>query len=141
MAVLDWFQAARRRRILLLVGILVALNALDLAFTVLAYHHGVLEETNPFARMLLVGGTPGIAAYKLVLVAVGIYPMLRYRTHRVVELGAILGIVLYLTVTLRWSHCYQFYAFTVTQEARVARCHSWHGQCGQSHVAQSSLSE
>ena len=62
---------------ILLVLCIWLLNAFDLAFTVYAHQQGVLHEANPVARGMLEGGTVVIMLYKVGMVLIGSYPLMR----------------------------------------------------------------
>ena len=115
-------KAVRTRayRVLALAAALAVLNVFDLQFTLLAHEHGMLEEENPVARMMLGHGAAPLAIFKVGLVTLALWPMVRFRHHRIVELGAVIGLLLYLTVTIRWTRCYELYLFTAYHELRLA---------------------
>ena len=110
-----WLAESRSHRIVCIVVSLLLLNAFDLLFTVLAHEQGLLEEENPLARMLLPHGMLSLCLFKLGMVLIGIYPMLKFRRHRIVEMSAIIGLLIYVTVAFRWNDCYRLYSFTGTE--------------------------
>ena len=74
-----------RRVALLLVGTWV-INAFDLAFTLLATGHRHFVELNPIAASII-GNTPALIAYKILVVAFGSAILLKYRTRLLTEIG------------------------------------------------------
>lgn len=79
-------RAHRQRRIaLLLIGTWV-INAFDLAFTLLAAGHRHFVELNPIAASVI-GNTPALIAYKILIVAFGSAILLKYRTRLLTEIG------------------------------------------------------
>jgi len=87
------------------------LNAFDLAFTILSHEQGFLHEENPLARIMLSHGIASIILFKLGLVLIGSYPLLRFRKARIAELAACLVFAAYVLLAIRWSMCYELYAF------------------------------
>lgn len=109
---LQWAVEARSHRVICLVLGAWLLNGFDLVFTILSYEQGLLHETNPLARQLLSYGTPSIILFKVGLVLIGSYPLLRFRTARVAEMAAFLVLAAYVVLAIRWSLCYELYAAT-----------------------------
>lgn len=105
-----WLAGARSHRVICVVLGIWLLNGFDLAFTLLSHEQGMLHEENPLARHILQMGTPSILLYKLGLVCIGSYPLLKHRAARVTELGALVVLAVYTVVAVRWSICYEFYA-------------------------------
>jgi hypothetical protein len=63
-----------------LIGLLGLLNALDLAYTLFAYHIGMLDEMNPIAATYLAAGLkPSFIAYKLLMYIAGSVMLWRVR--------------------------------------------------------------
>jgi hypothetical protein len=63
-----------------LLAILGLLNALDLAYTLFAYHIGMLDEMNPIAEAYLAAGLrPSFIAYKLLMFLAGSVMLWRVR--------------------------------------------------------------
>ncbi len=85
------------------------LNGFDLAFTVLAHEQGMLHEQNPLARFMLDNGTASIILFKIGLVLIGSYPLLRFRQARISELGSCLIFAAYVFLAIRWSTCFELY--------------------------------
>ena len=106
---IGWVAAARAHRVILLVMSIWLLNAFDLTLTILAHQQGVLHEENPVARGMLTQGTLPIMLYKVGLVLVGSYPLLRFRAVRITELAALVVLVVYAMLAVRWSVCYELY--------------------------------
>lgn len=115
-----WMAAARAHRVICLVLGIWLLNGFDLAFTVLSHEQGVLHEDNPVARQLLQNGPASIILFKVGLVLIGSYPLLRFRTVRIAELAATLILISYVLLAIRWSVCYDFYATTVHHTVDLA---------------------
>ena len=105
---------------ILLVMAIWMLNGFDLAMTVLAHQQGLLHEQNPVARGLLQGGTAPLMLFKLGLVLIGTYPLLRFRRVRIAELGALVVLVAYAMVSVRWSTCYEVYTLTASHGVHLA---------------------
>jgi len=125
--VLDWAVDARSHRVILLVLGIWLLNAFDLTFTILAYQQGMLHEENPLARHVLSRGTPSIVLFKIGLVLIGSYPLLRFRTARVTELGTIVILVAYAFLAMHWSECLELYAVTISHGPNVTDLASMNG--------------
>lgn len=85
------------------------LNGFDLVFTLLSYRHGLLQEQNPLARLMLGNGTSSIVLFKIGLVLIGSYPLLRFRRTRIAELASFLVLVAYVLLAIRWSTCFELY--------------------------------
>jgi hypothetical protein len=109
-----WVAEARAHRIICLVLGIWVLNAFDLAFTVISHQQGMLHEENPLARHMLERGTTSIVLYKSGLVLIGSYPLLRFRTARITELGSYVILAAYAWLALRWSTCVELYTFSAT---------------------------
>jgi len=117
---LHWAVEARSHRVILLVAAIWMLNAFDLTLTVLSHQQGVLDEQNPVARHMLQYGVLSVALYKVGLVLIGTYPLLRFRTARITELGTLVIVIAYATLAVRWSRCYDFYTLAHTCDVNVA---------------------
>lgn len=113
-------EARSHRVICLVVGIWI-LNGFDLAFTVLAHHQGMLSEENPIARVMLGYGTPSVILFKIGLVLIGSYPLLRFRTARITEMGAFVILIAYAALGVHWKECYDLYAFTAMHNVELAQ--------------------
>ncbi len=108
-----WAVDARSHRVIcLLLGIWL-LNGFDLTFTILSHKHGMLQEQNPVARHMLQHGTASIVLFKIGLVLIGSYPLLRFRRARITELGSYVILAAYAFLAFRWSTCFELYAATV----------------------------
>lgn len=67
-------------RVATLLAIVGALNAIDLAYTLFAYHIGMLDEMNPIAAAYLAAGLkPSFIAYKLLMFLAGSVMLWRVR--------------------------------------------------------------
>ena len=108
----DWVADARAHRVICLVLGIWLFNAFDLVFTIFAHEQGMLHEENPLARHMLQCGIASVVLYKTGLVLIGSYPLLRFRTARITELGAYVILIAYAFLAVRWSTCYELYALT-----------------------------
>lgn len=118
--VVDWLADARSHRVICLVAGIWILNAFDLALTLLSHEQGMLQEQNPVARHMLSNGVASIILYKTGLVCIGSYPILRFRRARITELGAIVVLIAYATLAVRWSACYDIYAESISSSSHLA---------------------
>lgn len=114
-----WLAQSRSHRIVCIVVALLLLNVFDLLFTLLAYEQGMLEEQNPLARLLLPHGILSLSLFKIGMVLIGIYPLLKFRNHRIVEMSAFIGLLIYITVAFHWNDCYHLYMLTGTEGMHV----------------------
>jgi hypothetical protein len=96
------------------------LNAFDLTLTILAQNQGVLHENNPLARGFLQQGPITLALYKVGLVLIGSYPLLRFRRARITEMGALVVLIAYSTLAIHWSTCYELYTLSNTAGVSIA---------------------
>lgn len=110
----DWAVRARSHRVICLVAGIWMLNGFDLILTILAQEQGLLQEENPFGRYMLRYGTASVVLFKVGLVLIGSYPLLRFRTARITELAAVFILVTYAMLAVHWSHCYELYALAAT---------------------------
>lgn len=110
---LDWLADSRAHRVLCIVAGIWILNAFDLILTIFAHELGVLHEENPIAQEFLQGGTLSIMLFKIGLVLLGSYPLLRFRSARIAELGALVVMIVYAFLAIRWSTCYELYTLSV----------------------------
>lgn len=117
---IHWAVSARAHRIICLVLGIWMLNAFDLAFTILSHEQGLLHEENPLARQMLSNGMASIILFKLGMVLIGSYPLLRFRTARIAELAAYLVFAAYVLLAIRWSMCYELYASVVPDHMDLA---------------------
>lgn len=115
-----WFAEARSHRVVCLVGGIWLLNAFDLAFTLLSHEQGMLHEQNPLARHMLQNGAASIALYKVGLVLIGTYPLLKFRTARIAEMASMVVLLAYAALSIRWSVCYELYAAAFSGDLSVA---------------------
>ncbi len=110
---IDWAVRARSHRVICLVAGIWLLNAFDLMLTLLAQEQGLLHEENPFGRHMLGYGTESIVLFKIGLVLIGSFPLLRFRTARITELAAFLILIAYALLAVHWSQCYELYALAI----------------------------
>lgn len=124
----NWFVAARGNRVICFVLCIWLLNAFDLAFTLLSHQSGMLYEQNPVARQVLRMGPMSVMLYKVGLVAIGTFPLLKYRRFRISEMAAIIVVFVYTMLALRWAHCYHFYsmAFPYRMNMTAAMDETWY---------------
>ena len=115
-----WVADARSHRVICLVAGIWLINAFDLMLTVLAHQQGLLQEENPIARHLLQKGVPSIVLFKIGLVLIGSYPLLRFRRARITELGTLVILVAYALLAVHWSECYELYSVTATNDIQLA---------------------
>lgn len=116
----NWVAESRAHRVICLVAGIWLLNAFDLILTLLAHSQGVLDEENPVARTLLGMGTPSLVLFKIGLVLIGTYPLLRYRRARITELGTLVILVAYALLAVHWRECYELYSLTVPSSIHMA---------------------
>lgn len=114
-----WIAESRSHRVICLVLGIWLLNAFDLVFTILSHEQGMLHEENPVAQRLLENGTASIILFKIGLVLMGSYPLLRFRRVRIAEMAAAFILLAYALLAVRWSVCYDLYAISVTHAADV----------------------
>ena len=103
----------RGRRICLLVTAIWIMNAFDLFMTLHAHGHGLLTETNPIARYLLVLGPFALIMFKILLAGFGGCVLLWNRHHALAEYMTWLAAAANLSMAVRWMSCYEFYEVTV----------------------------
>lgn len=96
------------------------LNGFDLAFTLLSHQHGLLDEQNPFARSMLEQGELPVLLFKVGLVLIGSYPLLRFRHVRITELGALVVLFAYALLAFRWSACFELYSASISHPISLA---------------------
>jgi len=120
MRFVHWAAGARAHRVICLVFGIWLLNAFDLIFTVLAHSQGVLDEENPLARMLLGMGIPSIVLFKIGIVLIGTYPLLRFRRARITELGTLVILLAYALLAVHWRECYELYSLTMSSDIHMA---------------------
>jgi len=115
-----WVAAARSHRVICLVAGIWMLNGFDLAFTLLSHQHGLLDEQNPFARSMLEQGELSVLLFKVGLVLIGSYPLLRFRHVRITELGALVVLFVYALLAFRWSACFELYSASISNPISLA---------------------
>ena len=115
-----WAVKARSRRVLIIVGGIWLINAFDLTFTILSHENGILDEKNPVARHVLQQGTVSVVLFKIGLVLIGSYPLLKFRKARITELGAVVVFVAYAALAFHWFDCFEFYTMTMPDSANYA---------------------
>ena len=96
------------------------LNGFDLTFTVLSHQQGMLHEENPLARHMLQNGVASIMLYKIGLVLIGSYPLLRFRRARITELGTYVILAAYALLAIHWASCYELYAMSGVESVDLA---------------------
>ncbi len=119
-----WVVEARSHRVICLVLGLWMLNGFDLTFTVLSHHQGLLHEENPLARHVLSNGTTSIVLFKIGLVLIGSYPLLRFRGARITEMASLLVLAAYVVLAVRWFTYYELYTLTFPHEIDFAEARS-----------------
>ncbi|MHC5110091.1 MAG: DUF5658 family protein [Planctomycetota bacterium] len=117
---IDWMAESRSHRVICLVAGIWLLNWFDLAFTLLSYRQGMLHEQNPFARQLFEHGEASVMLYKIGLVLIGSYPLLRFRRARITELGALVILAAYALLAFRWSACVEVYTLSICEPVNMA---------------------
>ncbi len=108
----DWVVAARSHRVICLLAGLWVFGAFDVVLTVIAHHQGMLAESNPIARHLLLQGPYAILLYKVGLVSFASIVLLVNRTRLVSELAASGMLLIYTIVAIQWRLCYELYMLT-----------------------------
>lgn len=116
----QWFIESRAHRVICIVVGIWLLNAFDLSLTIMSNEHGMLDEQNPLARAFLRSGPLSLMLYKLGLVLIGSYPLLRFRETRIADLGAVVVFVTYAILAIRWSQCLDLYSHTFLNSANYA---------------------
>lgn len=118
--IIEWIVEARSHRVICLVLGIWLLNGFDLAFTVLSHDQGMLHEENPLARHMLGYGTASIVLFKIGFVMIGSYPLLRFRTARITEMGSFVILLAYAFLAVHWSQCYDLYSYTASHNVEMA---------------------
>ena len=103
----------RGRRIYLFVIAIWIMNAFDLIMTLHAHGYGLLTETNPIARYVLVQGPFALIMFKILFAGFGGCVLLWHRRHALAEYMTWLAVAANLSVAVRWMSCYEFYEVTV----------------------------
>ncbi len=117
---IHWAADARAHRVICLVLAIWLLNGFDLAFTILAHQQGLLQEENPLARKFLEDGPAFMALFKIGLVLIGSYPLLRYRRARITEMATLTILIAYGLLAVHWSECYKLYSLTSGGPVNIA---------------------
>jgi hypothetical protein len=124
---IHWVAEARSHRVICLVLGIWLLNGFDLTFTILSHEQGLLLEENPLARHMLQYGTASIVLYKIGMVLIGSYPLLRFRRARITELGTYVIFAAYTLLAFRWGTCFKLFTATMTDNANFADIESLTG--------------
>ena len=119
-----WVAAARSHRVICLILGIWLINAFDLVFTILSHEQGVLVEQNPLARKMLELGVASLVLYKIGLVLIGSYPLVKFRTARITEWGTLVVFLSYATLAFRWSDCYEAYSVALSANPHLIELHS-----------------
>jgi len=117
---MHWVASSRAHRVLCVILGIWLLNGFDLTLTILSHQQGLLHEQNPFARQFLEQGALSIMLFKFGLVAIGSYPLLRFRRTRIAELGALVVLGAYAMLAVRWSTCVDLYTLTLSSPVTLA---------------------
>jgi len=117
---IHWVAEARSHRVICLVLGIWLFNGFDLTFTVLSHQQGMLHEENPLARHMLQYGTLSIVLYKIGMVLIGSYPLLRFRRARITELGTYVILAAYAFLAVHWATCYELYTMSATDSVDLA---------------------
>jgi Domain of unknown function (DUF5658) len=110
----DWVVAARSHRVICLIGGLWLIGAFDVVLTLLAYRQGLLDESNPIARLLLAYGPHVVLLYKILLVSFASVVLIIYRRKFLAEIAAGGMLFIYTIVAVQWRLCYELYFITHT---------------------------
>ena len=94
---------ARPHRVICLLTAIWMFNAYDLTMTLWAYGHGVLFEGNPIAQQMLEWGVASLILYKVGLILIGSYPLLKLRHALTTEVSALIILLAYLALAVQWS--------------------------------------
>jgi len=93
----------RSARVVVLLGVIVALSLADLALTMTHVMEIGLIEDNPIARLVLRTGGPGLlVAAKLASLAFAVGVICWARKRGIAEVAAVIGAVVMVWVTVRW---------------------------------------
>lgn len=117
---IHWAADARSHRVICLVLAIWLLNGFDLTFTILAHEQGVLHEQNPLAQKFLSNGNASVISFKVGLVLIGSYPLLRYRQARITEMATLVILIAYGLLAVHWSECYKLYTLTSGGPVNIA---------------------
>ncbi|UCE59509.1 MAG: hypothetical protein JSU63_18950 [Phycisphaerales bacterium] len=117
---LDWVAESRSHRVICIVCGILLLNAFDLVLTMVSHQQGVLHEQNPVARQMLRSGPSTIVLYKIGLVFIGCYPLLKFRRARITELASLVIMLAYVILAVRWSTYYELYCAIFPSDTNVS---------------------
>lgn len=92
----------RSRLVLQLIGLLILLNGLDLAFTLLAQQTGQFVELSPIGERMITKPIM-LGIYKAAVVALGVGILIYLRRRRAAEIVAWWMCALYVLVLVRWA--------------------------------------
>lgn len=98
------------RSTIISIGLIGLLSAFDLAWTMLAYHAGVMRELNPIGKQLMHNPTV-LVAFKLAVTLVGCGILLWLRNHRIAQLASWWLCLVCTLLLFRWI---LFYSIFVT---------------------------
>lgn len=111
-------QFDRSRRVMLLLAAVWVLNAFDLCFTIIESNGRFFRELNPMAAQLL--DTPvALATYKVSLVFMGSFILLKHRRRRISELGCWFLLCTYSYLWVRWAEYYDHLTVTLNDPCVV----------------------
>ena len=117
---MHWLAGARAHRVICLVLAIWLLNGFDLTFTILAHEQGSLQEQNPLARRFLADGPLSVTLFKVGLVLIGSYPLLRYRRARITEMATLIILMAYGLLAVHWSEYFRLSTITSGTPVHVA---------------------
>ncbi len=69
---------------------------------------------------MLEQGDVSVMLYKIGLVLIGSYPLLRFRRARIAEMAAFVVLIAYAALAIRWSECFELYGQSITHNANYA---------------------
>ncbi len=107
-----WLVASRPHRVVCLLFGVWLISGFDVVLTILAHYQGMLDETNPIARRLLLHSPYAVMAYKIALVTFASVILLTHRAQLVSEIAAGGILLIYTIVAIRWRLCYELYVLT-----------------------------
>lgn len=119
----SWVVAARSHRVMCMILGIWLINGFDLVFTILSHEQGVLVEQNPLARKMLELSVASLVLYKIGLVLIGSYPLVKFRTARITEWGTLVVLLCYATLAVRWSDCYEAYSVALSANPHLIELH------------------
>lgn len=117
---IQWAGRSRSHRVICLVLAIWMLNGFDLVFTILAHQQGYLHEQNPLARHFLAGGIASVVLFKVGLVLMGSYPLLRFRRAIISEMASLIILMAYGLLAVHWSECYELYLLSSGSPINIA---------------------